>query len=128
LLELSGKLSGENVTISVIKPSSIRRTSTGVGVEKLFTAKFAKIKSRQDVLQTTSSIFWTFHIPQILAVREETGLFQQAQALAQVCAVCSPHPRSMSAIAMLQQQSYKPIRAAQLLLRHFGAPILGDCS
>jgi hypothetical protein len=30
---------------------------TGVAVEKLFPAKFAKIKSRQDVLQTTFSVF-----------------------------------------------------------------------
>jgi hypothetical protein len=50
-----------------------------VGIEKLFTAKFTRIKSRQDALQTTFSIFWTFHMPQILAVREETGFFQQAR-------------------------------------------------
>jgi hypothetical protein len=47
-----------------------------VGVEKLLRAKIAKTKSRQDALQKTFLVFQTFSIPQILAVWEETGLFQ----------------------------------------------------
>ena len=48
-----------------------------MAVEKLLPPKFAKIKLRQDALQTTFLIFETFCIPQILAVWEETGVFQQ---------------------------------------------------
>jgi hypothetical protein len=49
----------------------------GVGVEKLLRPKVAKIKLRQDALQTTFLIFKTFCIPQISVVWE--GLFQQPQ-------------------------------------------------
>jgi len=52
-----------------------------VAVEKLLRPKFPKIKLRYDALQTTFLIFKTFCIPQILAVWEETGVFQQPQAI-----------------------------------------------
>jgi hypothetical protein len=43
------------------KPQGLQ---SGVAVEKLFPAKFAKIKSRQDALQTTFSVFLdTFYPP-----------------------------------------------------------------
>jgi hypothetical protein len=44
-----------------------------VAVEKRLPAKFAKIKSRQDALQTPFS--YTFSIPQFLAVLKKTGFF-----------------------------------------------------
>ena len=50
-------------------------------VEKLLPPKFVKIKLRQDALRTTFLILETFCIHQILAVWEETGVFQQPQAL-----------------------------------------------
>jgi hypothetical protein len=52
-----------------------------VGVEKLLAAKIAKVKLRYDALQTALLISWTFSIPQILPVWEETGVFQQPQAI-----------------------------------------------
>jgi hypothetical protein len=55
-----------------------------VAVEKLLPVKFAKIKLRQDALETTFLIFWTLCIPQILAVWEETGLFQHPRLFATV--------------------------------------------
>jgi hypothetical protein len=55
-----------------------------VGVEKLLPPKFAKIKFRQDALQTTLSVFLDiFHplpIPPNLGDFEENGLFQQRRA------------------------------------------------
>ena len=53
-----------------------------VAVEKLLRPKFAKIKLRYDALQTTFLIFETFCIPQVLAVWEETGVFQQPGLIA----------------------------------------------
>jgi hypothetical protein len=47
-----------------------------VAVEKLLPMKFAKIKLRQDALQTTILIFYTFSIPEIPIVWEGIGLFQ----------------------------------------------------
>src|ERR1700730_19241607 len=55
---------------------------TGVGVEKLFPAKFAKIKSRQEALQTTFSVFLDIFYPPNFGYFEENGLFQHPQALA----------------------------------------------
>jgi hypothetical protein len=55
---------------------------TGVGVEKLFPAKFAKIKSRQDALQTTFSVFLDIFYPPFFGYFEENGLFQHPQAIA----------------------------------------------
>jgi len=51
----------------------------GVTFEKLLRSQFAKIKLRQDALQN-GCLFYTFCIPQILAVWEENGLFQLPQA------------------------------------------------
>ena len=50
---------------------------SGVAVEKLLRAKSAKIRLRQDALKTTFSIFKAFCTPQISALWEKTGLFQQ---------------------------------------------------
>jgi hypothetical protein len=46
-----------------------------VGVEKLFPAKFAKIKSRQDALQTTFSVFLDIFYPPNCGYFEENGVF-----------------------------------------------------
>ena len=46
-----------------------------MAVENLFPAKFAKIKSRQDALQTTFSVFLEFSIPQIWAVLRKRDFF-----------------------------------------------------
>jgi hypothetical protein len=48
-----------------------------VAVEKLLPAKLAKIKSRQDALQTTFSVFLYILYPPISRCFEENGLFQQ---------------------------------------------------
>jgi len=53
-----------------------------VAVEKLVAPKFAKIKSRQDALQTTFSVFLDILYPPNLAVWDEKGVFQQPQAIA----------------------------------------------
>jgi hypothetical protein len=82
-------------------------SKTGVGVEKLLHPKFAKIKMRQDALRTTYLIFWTFCIPRILTVWEETGVFQQLQAISQVCAFPSPFSGSMSDIGMFRQLGFE---------------------
>src|SRR5882724_4212698 len=50
---------------------------TGVGVEKLLRAKFAKIKSCQDAPQTTFSVFLDIFYPPNSCCSEETGVFQQ---------------------------------------------------
>jgi hypothetical protein len=47
-----------------------------VAVEKLFRAKFAKIKLRQDALQTTFSIFLDIFYPPNFRCFEENGVFQ----------------------------------------------------
>jgi hypothetical protein len=56
-------------------------TLSGVGVEKLFPAKFAKIKSRQDALQTTLSVLLNIFYPPNFGYFEENGVFQQPQAI-----------------------------------------------
>jgi hypothetical protein len=55
---------------------------TGVGVERLFPAKFAKTKSRQDVLQTTFSVFLDIFYPPNFGYFKENGVFQHPQARA----------------------------------------------
>src|SRR5438105_6469469 len=59
-----------------------RRTvaQSPVGVEKLFPAKFAKIKSCQDAPQTTFSVFLDIFYPPNSCCFEENGVFQQPQA------------------------------------------------
>jgi hypothetical protein len=47
-----------------------------VGVEKLLPVKFAKIKLRQDALQTILSIFLDIFYPPNFRCFEENGLFQ----------------------------------------------------
>jgi hypothetical protein len=46
-----------------------------VGVEKLFPAKIAKIKSRQDALQTTFSVFLDIFYPPNLAILRKMDFF-----------------------------------------------------
>jgi hypothetical protein len=62
-----------------------------VPVEELFLAKFAKIKLRQECLISdllkSEGIFY----PQYFSFLDEKRVFQQAQAIAQVCAFCSPN-------------------------------------
>ena len=48
-----------------------------MAVEKLVAPKFAKIKSRQDALQTTFSVFLDIFYPLNLAVLDEKGVFRQ---------------------------------------------------
>jgi hypothetical protein len=53
-----------------------------VGVEKLFPAKFAKIKSRQEALQTTFSVFLDIFYLQVVAnLRKMQSIFQHPQTL-----------------------------------------------
>jgi hypothetical protein len=55
-----------------------------VGVEKLFPAKFAKIKSCQDAPQTTFSVFLDIFYPPNSCCFEENGVFQQPRLIATV--------------------------------------------
>src|ERR1700730_1406284 len=57
---------------------------TGVGVEKLFPAKVAKIKSRQEALQTTFSVFLDIFYPPIFSYFEENGVFQHPRLVTTV--------------------------------------------
>jgi hypothetical protein len=50
---------------------------TGVVVEKLLPAKIAKIKSRQDALQTSFSVFLDVFHPSNFRCFDENGVFQQ---------------------------------------------------
>jgi hypothetical protein len=52
-----------------------------VGVEKLFPAKFAKTKLRQDALQTTFSVFLDIFYSPNFRCFDENGVFQQPQAI-----------------------------------------------
>ena len=53
-----------------------------MAVEKLLSVKFAKIKLRQDALQTIFSIFLDIFYPPNFRCFEENGLFQHPQAIA----------------------------------------------
>jgi hypothetical protein len=64
---------------------------TGVGVEKLFPAKSAKIKSCQDAPQTTFSVFLDIFYPPNSCCFEENGVFQQPQT---ITPTTCPHPKS----------------------------------
>jgi hypothetical protein len=55
---------------------------TGVAVEKLPPAKFAKIKLHQDALQTTFSVFLDIFYPPNFRCFDENGVFQHPQAIA----------------------------------------------
>jgi hypothetical protein len=48
---------------------------TGVAVEKLLPAKYAKIKSRQDALQTTLSVFLDIFYLQFFVVLKKMEFF-----------------------------------------------------
>jgi hypothetical protein len=50
-------------------------------VEKLLPTKFAKIKSRQEALQTTFSVFLAIYYPPNFGCFEENGVFQQPREL-----------------------------------------------
>ena len=52
-----------------------------MAVEKLLSVKFAKIKLRQDALQTIFSIFLDIFYPSNFRCFEENGLFQHPQAI-----------------------------------------------
>jgi hypothetical protein len=52
-----------------------------VAVEKLLPAKFAKIKLRQDALQTTLSVFLGIFYHPNFGCFEENAVFQQPQAI-----------------------------------------------
>ncbi len=52
-----------------------------MAVEKLLSVKFAKIKLRQDALQTIFSIFLDIFYPPNFRCFEENGLFQHPQAI-----------------------------------------------
>jgi hypothetical protein len=54
---------------------------SGVGVKKLLAAKSAKIKSRQDAVQTTFSVFLDIFYPSNFRCFEGNGLFQQPQVI-----------------------------------------------
>jgi hypothetical protein len=70
-----------------------------VAVEKLVAPKFAKIKSRQDALQTTFSVFLDiFYLPN-LAVWDEKGVFQQPLSIALI----DPLPGVLSVTTCFRQ-------------------------
>jgi hypothetical protein len=52
-----------------------------VAVEKLFPAKFAKIKSLQDAPRTTFSVFLDIFYPPNFGCFEKKGLFQQPRLI-----------------------------------------------
>jgi len=52
-----------------------------VAVEKLLPAELAKIKLRQDALQTTFAVFLDIFYPPIFRRFEEHGLFQQPRLI-----------------------------------------------
>ena len=75
-----------------------------MAVEKLLPAKFAKIKLRQDALQTTFLVFLDIFYPPIFGCFEENGLFQDPQASTRFDPKTG-EARSMSVMGMLQQLS-----------------------
>ena len=74
-------------------------TKTGVAVEKLLPAKFAKIKLRQDALQTTFLVFLDIFYPPNFGCFEENGLFQHPQAIT----LKTPSQGSMRDIEIFRQ-------------------------
>jgi hypothetical protein len=77
-----------------------------VGVEKLFLAKFAKVKSRQEALQATFSVFLDIFYPPNFGYFEENGLFQQLRDFSST----TGFPRAPSACS--------PKLALELVLRY----------
>jgi hypothetical protein len=74
---------------------------SGVAVEKLLPAKFAKIKLRRDDLQTTFSVFLDIFYRPNFRCFEKIGVFQHPQAITRF------DRWSMSETAMFQQLSKK---------------------
>ena len=68
-----------------------------MAVEKLLSVKFAKIKLRQDALQTIFSIFLDIFYPPNFRCFEENGLFQHPQAI-------TPVIEATSAVSILRSQ------------------------
>ena len=58
-----------------------------MAVEKLLSVKFAKIKLRQDALQTILSIFLDIFYPPNFRCFEENGLFQHPRLFSPVTAL-----------------------------------------
>ncbi len=54
-----------------------------LGLEKLLSAKFAKIESRQDVLQTTFSVFLDIFYPHFLPILRKMDFFNTQAYLQQ---------------------------------------------
>src|SRR6266446_4595218 len=80
-----------------------------VGVEKLFPAKFAKIKSCQDVPQTTFSVFLDIFYPPNSCCFEENGVFQQPRLLTST----DQNPRKGDKNGSTRRQSYlQPMASA----------------
>src|SRR5438105_13700856 len=73
-----------------------RRTvaQSPVGVEKLFPAKFAKIKSCQDAPQTTFSVFLDIFYPPNSCCFEENGVFQQPRLITTITEENVPPPQN----------------------------------
>jgi hypothetical protein len=63
-----------------------------VAVEKLLSVKFAKIKLRQDALQTIFSIFLDIFYPPNFRCFEENGLFQQPRLFTTAISSLPPTP------------------------------------
>ena len=70
-----------------------------MAVEKLLPAKFAKIKLRQDALQTTFLVFLDIFYPPNFGCFEENGLFQHPQAIT----LRIPGPDILSVIEIFRQ-------------------------
>jgi len=68
---------------------------SGVAVEKLFLAKFVKIKLRQDAPQTTFSVFLdiSFPYPQILDVLRKREFFNSHRRLHKLALFLRRAPR-----------------------------------
>ena len=63
-----------------------------MAVEKLLSVKFAKIKLRQDALQTILSIFLDIFYPPNFRCFEENGLFQHPRLISTVRLIVDGSP------------------------------------
>jgi hypothetical protein len=69
------------VTSPEIRHLFVKLSKPGVAVEKLLPAKSAKIKSRQDALQTTFSVFLDIFYPPNFGHFEEMDFFNTHRRL-----------------------------------------------
>ena len=83
-----------------------------MAIEKLLPAKFAKIKSRQEALQTTFSVRVDIFYSPNFGCFEKNGLFQQPQAFA----LLENCVQVVSAMAMLRQPLF-PLGSGWILER-----------